>query len=212
MNTTQFNTNTVTDATTMSRKDNQRRRYSRLLRVVVAALGLAIASVIVTAQGAFAWSYDVGTGTRGNVSLPTMYVGDLLMPTGLTQFTLYGNTGPIVGRNPLSTGDQIIGVQYIVEQFNGANWVTIARSTFVTGRLRAGQTSIQFAAPYIQPLVARGYFRVTWYFTWSTATGSALGATAVVPNLTSDHMCVTKIRLCQMYAGYVRTGRNLTSW
>jgi hypothetical protein len=212
MTTIDRNTNVLTDATPLSPRGSQPKHSGRSLRVTVAALVFALASIFVTAQGAFAWSYGVGTGTRGNVSLPTIYVGDLIMPSGITAFTLYGNTGPIVGRNPASTGDQTAGAKYFVEQFDGAKWVIVAQSPLLSGQIRAGQTGIQLPAPYLQPFAARGYFRFRWQFAWTTSTGTALGSTDVVSNLVGDHVCVTKIRLCQPYAGYVRTGLNRTSW
>jgi hypothetical protein len=74
MNTTQYNTDSVMDATTMSRQGSQGRRSNRLLRVAVAALLFTVASAFVTAQGASASSTATVSGSSDDVSGRTTYV------------------------------------------------------------------------------------------------------------------------------------------
>jgi hypothetical protein len=179
-------------------------------KILMVALALIVLFVSLPLDRAYAWSYKPVSGTRGNVSLPKIYVGDLYMPNGLTQFTLYGNTGPIVYRSAASTGIQIVKATYLVEKWDGFKWVIIKNSNLLQGQIGATQTYFQFAAPYIQPAIARGYLRFTWAFDWYATNGVVLGATYVQSSLATDHVCVTKVRLCQSYPGYFRTGGYLT--
>ena len=176
--------------------------------------GIALLLCVIVAglvpQHADAWAYS-GTSKRiGSVVPPTIYIADLLMPSGYTAFTLYGDTGPAVYRSPASTGAQIVKAQYIVQMWDGSKWVNSAVTQVFTGQIAANQTSYRFPAPYVQPSVARGTFRFTWAFDWLTTSGTLLGSTYVISDRTSDHVCVTRSRLCQSYVGSFRTGGYLT--
>jgi hypothetical protein len=176
----------------------------------IAVVFLALTVLFGSVGEAYAWSYGVSTGRPGTVRVPTVYVGDLYMPYGMTQFTLYSSTGPVVNRSPASSGEQIVAAVYTVEKLVGSSWVKTAQTGILTGRISSTQTSYQFPALYIQPQLARGIFRVTWLFTWSTSTGTALGGTTIVSNYASDHSCVTPYRLCRTYPGSFRAGGYLT--
>jgi hypothetical protein len=139
------------------------------------------------------------------VTPPTISIADLYMPSGYRQFTLLGNTGPLVYRSPASASAQNVMAMYVVEQWDGYKWVISAKSGTFSGTIAAGQTAYRFPAPYIQPITSRGYFRVSFIFSWAV-NGINLGTTSVVGSLTSDHVCVTTYRLCQSYPGYFRTG------
>jgi hypothetical protein len=179
---------------------------STLQRVLLAVLVVMVVLGSAPVSKARAWTYNASTGRPGSVIVPTIYVGDLLMPWGLRQFTLYGSTGPLVYRSPATTGAQAVAARYVVEKWNGYAWVMTTQTGMLSGTIAAGQTApYRFAAPYIQPVATRGYFRVSYIFAWS-ANGVGLGGTKVIGNLTSDHGCVTPYRLCQSYAGYFRTG------
>ena len=178
---------------------------STLQRVVLAVLVVMVLLGSAPVSKARAWAYSAPTGRPGAVIPPTISIADLYMPSGLRQFTLLGNTGPLVYRSPASTGAQNVGAMYVVEKWDGYKWVISARSGPLSGMIAAGQTAYRFAAPYIQPIASRGYFRVSFVFSWS-ANGVNLGTTSILGNLTSDHVCVTRYRLCQSYAGFFRTG------
>ncbi len=179
--------------------------YRRWIHSIVAViLGIA---VLATDQAAFAWSYSATQGKAGGVALPKIFVGDLYMPYGQTQFTLYGDKGPTVYRSPGYSGAQIVAVIYYVEQWNGSKWVNVSSSNVLIGQISATQAGVQFTvAPYLQPTVAKGYFRFGTFVTWFTSGQVLLGNTKMVSNLVSDHICVTKKRFCQSYPGYVWTG------
>ena len=178
---------------------------STFQRILLAVLVVMVVLGSAPVSKAHAWTYGASTGRPGSVILPTIYVGDLLMPWGLRQFTLYGSTGPLAYRSPATTGAQAVAARYVVEKWNGSAWVMTTQTGVLTGTIAAGQRAYRFAAPYIQPVASRGYFRITYIFAWS-ANGVGLGGTSVMGNLTSDHVCVTPYRLCQSYAGFFRTG------
>ena len=178
----------------------------KLHKFLLVGLTLIVLFVSLPLDRAYAWSYAPVSGRRGSVSLPTIYIGDLYMPYGMTQFTLYGNTGPLAYRSPASSGTQIVKGKYLVEKWDGNRWVVSAQSTLFQGQILSTQTSLRFPAPYIQPVLARGTFRFTFALDWYTTGGALLGSTFIRSNLVSDHVCVTPHRLCKSYAGYFRTG------
>ena len=172
--------------------------------MIVVILGIA---VLATDQAAFAWSYSATQGKAGGVALPKIFVDDLKMPDGPTRFTLLSDKGPIVYRSPAYSGAQIFVIIYYVEQWSGAKWVKVASSSPLMGQISATQTGVQFTVqPFLQPTVAKGYFRFGALVMWFTSGQVWLGNTIMVSNLSSDHVCVTKKRLCQSYPGYVWTG------
>jgi hypothetical protein len=187
-------------------------RLGHLQKGLLAALALSILLVSLPPERASAWSPAPVGGSRGSVYVPQILVGDLGWPDGTTKFTLYAaaNARPVVGRSPASTGAQIVKAQYHVEAWDGTKWVIIKSSPLLQGQIGASQTSIPFIEPYLQPNLARGYLRFTYTFDWYTTYGAFLGGTFVVSSLAQDHLCVTRIRLCQSYPGYVRTGGYLT--
>jgi len=175
---------------------------SKIQKIAVFVLALVVLFSALPAGKAYAWSYATPSGRPGAASIPTIYVGDLYMPWGSTQFTLYGSTGPIAYRSPGSTGAQTVAAVYTVQKLVGSSWVTTATAGMFTGQIGATQSSYRFPTPYIQPVESRGYFRVTWTFVWHSSTGTYLGGTNVVSNLATDHVCVTTSRLCFTAAGY----------
>jgi hypothetical protein len=155
----------------------------------------------------YAWSYKVVTGKAGAVSVPYIYIGDLLMPYGIRQLTLYGNS-PIAYRSPATTGSQIVSAQYYVEKWNGSAWFITAKSPQYIKTISGTQAYVLMPKPYIQPVQTVGTFRVTWLFTWSTSTGAPLGGVKIIPKLASDHVCVTPYRYCKSSPGYFVTGNS----
>lgn len=186
----------------------------RLLGLKQWGIALMLCAIVVglVPQRAEAWAYSGTSGRIGSVTLlPTISIGDLLMPSGYTAFTLYGNTGPEVYGSPASVGAQIVNAQYIIQTWDGSKWVNSAVTPVFTGHIAANQTSYRFPTPYVQPRMARGAFRFTWAFDWLINPGTTLlGSTYVITNQMSDHVCLTQSRLCQSYAGYFRTGGYLT--
>lgn len=177
----------------------------RFIRLVMAVI--LFITIFTTNQAAFAWSYSATQGKVGSVILPKILVDDRKMPDGPTRFTLLSDKGPIVYRSPAYSGAQIFVIIYYVEQWSGAKWVKVASSSPLMGQISATQTGVQFTVqPFLQPTVAKGYFRFGALIMWFTSGQVWLGNTNMVSNLVSDHVCVTKVRLCQSYAGYVWTG------
>lgn len=173
------------------------------------ALAISGGMLAATASPASAWSYAPIGGSRGNVSLPTVYVGDLASSNGYTQYALYSENGPIAYRSPAAGGAQTVRAVYAVEQYDGSQWRIITSSTVVR-QIGATQSGVQLPALYTQPNSARGYFRISWGFGWYNSQGSQIGFSMVLSNQTSDHACVTRVRLCQSQPGYFHTGGYLT--
>jgi hypothetical protein len=196
----------------MLSQSKYRSPISRLKKILVLTLALVIMFSALPADNAYAWSVTRTVGQRGAVSIPQVSIADLYMPWGMTQFTLLTGTGPLVYRNPGSTGTQFVGGQYLMEKWNGSSWVVVARTQMFSRTIYTGQSSVRFPAMYMQPINARGSFRIVWIFTWMTASGTSLGSTRIQSSLVADHQCVTPIRLCRSYAGYFRTGLNNTTW
>ena len=190
----------------MNAKANPRKMVSNFSKVLMVAVALIILVSAFPTGKASAWYYAPPiVGRPGGVSISPIYVGDLLMPTGVTAFTLYNssNAGPIVSRSPAAGGPQTVGAIYSVEKWDGVRWVTVVKSAAIVRTISATQTNIRFPAAYLQPTSARGYFRVSWAFAWTSSTGVSLGAVVVNSDRINDHICVTPIRVCQPYAGYV---------
>ncbi len=78
--------------------------------------------------------------------------------------------------------------------------------------MTSSQTSVIFSPPYLQPTTARGLFRVTTDLRWYNSAGTIIGIALVTSNSTIDHACVTPVRACRSYAGYVQTGLNNSTW
>ena len=178
-------------------------------RILMLVLALAILFISLTLDQAYAWSHTMGSGTKGNVSVPSIHIGDLYMPYGMIQFTLFAETGPIVYRSPASSGSQIVTALYYVERWDlsSSRWIITAVNPYIlTGQIGANQLGVQLPAPYMQPVQARGYFRFSWYFEWRTSAGVKLGDTVIHSNLVADHVCLTPYRLCQSNSGYFQTG------
>ena len=170
---------------------------------------LAMTTVMVLAigvQSASAWTFSGARGQVGSVTLPVVSVADLLMPSGYRAFTLLSNNGPVAYRSPATSGYQTVKARYTVKKFVDGAWYQATNSPLMSRTMATGQSAVRFPALYLQPGSARGYFRVTWAFDWHNANGSMVATTHVVSNQTSDHACVTPVRWCQSFAGYVRTG------
>jgi len=198
-------TTTSTTSTLVGRCGRWLRRFAGVATISAIAL-----TAVSTVDSASAWSYATPSGRPGSVGVATIYVGDLYS-NGQTNFTLYGNVNVTANRSPGSTGAQTVAVRYYVQQFVNGQWVNAASSPVLTGTIGASQTSVRFAPPYLRPSVARGYTRLLYVFAWVDSAGRPLGSVSVVPNLASDLVCVTQVRLCQASAGYVRTGGYLTN-
>ncbi len=189
-------------------KATSRRFVSKLQRTLLAVLLVIIAFGSIPVGKASAWSYDKLSRRPGAVIIPTVYIVDLPAGNNILSLTLTNSsvsTGPVVYRSPASTGDQIVVAAYGVEMWNGSSWVPFAYSP--TGVLslpiKANQSAVVFPNLYIQPpVMPAGYYRVTWSFVWGTATGAPLGATNVVSNLATDHVCGSTNRWCRAYAGF----------
>ena len=68
------------------------RLLSALQRVLLAVLVVMVLLGSAPVNKARAWAYNTPVGRPGAVIPPTISVADLLMPWGLRQFTLLGNT------------------------------------------------------------------------------------------------------------------------
>ena len=143
--------------------------------IVACAAAVSLGAAVMPSTQTSAWSYDAPSGSRGNVSLPTIYVGDLLMPSGYTQFTLYSNTGPTAYRSPAASGVQTVRARYRVEYWNGAAWTVTTQSPLLTGQIGSSQTGVVFTGAYLQPTIARGSSESRGHSTGTTpeAHGSA---------------------------------------
>lgn len=182
----------------------------RASRLIVGLLVGAIAAGGISAE-ASAWSRVALSGNPGTATVSNIYVGDLNV-SGTTHFTLYGDVNVVAYRAPGTTGVQTIGAQYFVQKLNSSNqWVGVAQSPAMSGVMNSNQSSVVFVPPYLQPSVARGYFRIVYVFVWTNANGATIASSAVVPNLVGDHRCVTRVRWCSSGAGWVRTGGYLTN-
>lgn len=179
-------------------------RYRRLLHSA-AALFLAI-TILATHQTASAWSLKTVQGRPGSAIVSNIAVADLLMPAGYSAFTLLGETRPFAYRSPAFSGGQIIQALYVVQRWNGSAWVNVANSGLIRRQISSTQPGAYFPAPYIQPAISKGYFRLLYIFDYYTAAGVALGRSWVIPNLVTDHKCVTPKRPCAVAAGYFWTG------
>jgi hypothetical protein len=178
----------------------------RTRRMITTVAMTALLLLGVGAQSASAWTFSGARGRIGSVTLPAVYVDDLLMPNGYREFTLLSNNGPLVYRSPATNGFQTVRTRYAIEKFVNGAWYRVANSPLMTRTISSGQSAVRMQALYLQPGTARGYFRVTWAFEWYNANGVLLADTLVLSNQSSDHTCVTPYRWCASYAGYVRTG------
>lgn len=190
---------------------------------MMAVLVLAALLAALSPGPTSAFYYVPASGTIGSVTVrpisvldmvpgcATTYGGFRICPTALT---LAADTGPTVYRSPAATGRQIVQAIYTVEQWTSAGWTPIASSDVIRAEIGANQTGVQLVRPVLTlSNVARGYFRFTWIFSWFSSAGVNVGSTAILSNLATDHVCVTPLRWCQSYDGYVRTGGYLTnSW
>jgi hypothetical protein len=183
---------------------------SMVQRVLLAVLVVMVVLGSAPVNKARAWGYNSPTGRPGAVSVPQVYIADVVMPNGIRVFTLNQHTtatsGPFAYRSPATTGVQNVAAHYVVEKWDGYKWVRSASAGPFIRQIGSAQPGVYLPKIYIQPLTSRGYFRVTWYFAWATTTDIALGSTAIMSDRSSDHVCATPYRLCQSYAGYFRTG------
>lgn len=195
--------NTTTASAT---RPSRRRIIGMFGTALVATLAL---SGFANTHAAPAWTSASASGRPGAITVATIYVGDL-GNGGNTKFTLYGNTSVVVYRSPATSGTQTINALYVVQKFVNNVWVNVKISPALAGTVTSQQNRVNFVPPYLEPDVARGYFRVVYHFSWVDANGRQIAGKSVIPNLTSDHVCVTNVRLCRSYPGYVQTGGYLT--
>jgi len=180
-------------------------RLGKSVKIVMAALALLVIAGFIPLQSAHAWSYYGAIGKPGSVQVPVIQVADIGMPTSngmIPSLTLLANTGPIVYRSPSYAGEQIVYARYRVEQWNGAKWVLYTQSVRFQGRIPANQNAIRFIAPNISPIPTKGIMRFTWAFDWYRPDNVLLGGIFMIPNVASDHKCITTSRPCLMYDGF----------
>jgi hypothetical protein len=157
-----------------------------------------------------AWLYDGANGRPGRVTVTTpVHALDITYwysygPVTLKQ--MQNSAGPTVTRSPATTGAQDVVIIYSLQVWNGSAWVQKTRA-IGSRRIAAGYSSVRLPHLTAFPNVGRGYFRVVEGIGWFVAgTSTQLGFTAIVPHLTSDHVCTTPIRNCYAYPGYIWLG------
>jgi hypothetical protein len=174
-----------------------------LPRLTMVVLMLVVLFSLFPARSVGAW-YTANPFYRpGMVYVPSVYITDVQIPNYNygPVYTLMTDVGPLAYRSPASTGAQTVLLRVQYEKWNGTQWVLSAHTSW-TRQILAGQNSVRFPTLYIQPLEAKGAFRVTWQFLWASPTGASLGVITVLPNTTSDHVCVTPYRTCRSNNGY----------
>jgi hypothetical protein len=202
----------------MFAKSSSTKAVKNIHKVVLVVALLAALFFSSPAGHANAFAYTNLSGSAGRVDLPSIAIGDrhitCVMYLGAQICTpvlvLDAEVGPTVYRSPASYGSQIVQALYVVEQWDGAQWVIVQSSGLIQRTIGSAQSSVQFPAPVLQVEHGTGYFRLSWVFSWHTSSGGLLGTTSIISDRASDFTCVTSARLCQEYAGYVRTGGHLT--
>ena len=180
--------------------------FGKFQKTLMVAVALILLFGSLPVDKAYAWSITPQSGKGGSVVLPQIHIGDQYMPYGQTQFTLYSQTGPVVYRSPAAAGAQTVSLVYVLETYVNGKWVFVTQSKVFNQQIGAAQVGTIFPALYVQPLVARGYFRLSYFVGWKDANGAGLGHSLVSSNLASDYKCVTTVRWCRTAPGWFQTG------
>lgn len=158
------------------------------------------------------WVYAGAAGSAGAVTATTpISAVDINYGYG-TQLVFMNSAGPTVSRSPATTGAQDAEIFYSLQVWDGVQWVqrTGQRSY---GRIGAGYSGARLPALAQNPMSYRGYTRVVEVITWYVGgTSTVLGATVITPHLASDQVCVTSLRPCASYPGYMRLGTLFGGW
>jgi hypothetical protein len=182
-----------------------RRSVSMAHKALMAALLVAVLFGVLPAGQAHAYSSQGVIGRPGNLVLPAIQIVDVYTFNSW-DFVLLGGSGPIVYRSAAATGSQTIQALYVIEQWNGSQRLVSAKSRLLPAQIAAANSGVQMVAPYMTPISSRGTFRFSWIFSWFSSTGALLGSTTIISTAASEHVCVTKQRLCQSSAGFFTTG------
>jgi hypothetical protein len=158
------------------------------------------------------WVYAGTAGSAGAVTATTP-ISALDVNYGYgTLLLVMNSTGPTVSRSPATTGAQDVEIYYSLQVWDGIQWVqqTAQRSY---GRVGAGYSNVRLPALVQYPKAYRGYTRVVEMITWYVGgTSTMLGSTLITPHLASDQVCVTPLRPCASYPGYMRLGSLSGGW
>jgi len=177
-----------------------RRRLSALLALLPATL---VITQVLTLSNASAWQYDGYYGSPGSVLTTTQIE---VHDSNWASLVFLNANGPTVSRSPATAGDQEVTIYYNLSRWTGSEWAVIQR-TGHTSTLPAGSDQVQLKNMYIAPDAALGYFRVTEAFVWYVGgTNTFLGATAILPTNAEDMVCITTLRACTAYPGYLDVG------
>jgi hypothetical protein len=191
-------------------------------------LGVALLTLVATAvlalsggQSAGAWVYGASSGRPGavveisQVQLADIYSGSNTLGQ-YPQATFMMNNGPLISRSPATTGNQDVYVVYLVQRWTNNQWATVATPA-AGSRLPAGYSRVRLAPLNLAPNAAKGIYRVTLTVLWyvggaNTNVASPLGVTSVNPDRVSDMACITRVRPCQVSAGYLQYGAVGGGW
>lgn len=181
---------------------------SRALVALVMTVAIAITSGVVGATPASAWTRLEAVGRPGRVALlPPMAIDSY------DGYVMYLNwrtaKGPLVYRSPANRRAQnVVGIYTLQEWTPSFGWTNTTRQVTNAWRIPRGRNAVRLPALDLAPQTQRGYFRVAFTISWTTAaTGNRLGYDILLPNRATDHECITRYRPCQTGEGWIRTGR-----
>jgi hypothetical protein len=126
------------------------------------------------------------------MALPTIY----LVPDGYGGWYFRGNATTDIYRSPSSTGTQIIQITYVIQRWDGLQWVAITASKLPAQVVGANQFA-RFAAPNIWPKFVRGYHRFAWIVEWKNTSGQLIAQSVVLTSRAIEYSCSS--RLCTIY-------------
>lgn len=120
--------------------------------------------------------------------------------------------GPLVYRSPATRGPQnVLGIYTVQEWTPSFGWTNTTSQTTQLYRIPRGVNAVRLPALDRAPQTTRGYFRVAYTIAWVNArTNAALGTAVKLPNLATDHRCITDRRPCATGEGFIRAGRLYT--
>ena len=181
------------------------------LRVALVAL---VATVALLLPGpAAAWRYLISNNQPGQVYMPPVF------PFEDGRFTTYGPflmfltfDAPYVYRSPATSGAQIVTGIYLINRWNGSQWVTMGRQNMPIATIAAGQRGVYLPKLYRSPgtnvALNRGYFKVQLLVAWAVPSGPGLGNVVLTPDRAGDLRCRQMLRPCHATADWVRLGRS----